>query len=87
MSEAAAFEVKSFLRSLTHRPGVYRMLDAKHKVIYVGKARDLKKRVSSYFHRSQSVPKTVAMRAQVARVEFTVVNTEADSGPGLPLSS
>ena len=74
-----AFDQKAFLRSLTHRPGVYRMLDAKHKVIYVGKARDLKKRVSSYFHRSQTAPKTVAMMAQVARVEVTVVNTEAEA--------
>ena len=73
------FEIKSFLRSLTHRPGVYRMLDAKHKVLYVGKARDLKKRVSTYFHRSQTAPKTVAMMEQVARVEVTVVNTEAEA--------
>jgi excinuclease ABC subunit C len=76
---SSSFEVKSFLRSLTHRPGVYRMLDAKHKVIYVGKARDLKKRVSTYFHRSHSSVKTEAMMAQVARVEVTVVNTEAEA--------
>ena len=61
MNEQAPFEVKSFLKSLTHRPGVYRMLDAKHKVIYVGKARDLRKRVSSYFQRTQMAPKTAAM--------------------------
>ena len=73
------FEIKAFLRSLTHRPGVYRMLDAKHKVIYVGKARDLKKRVSSYFQRSQSSVKTAAMMALVDRVEVTVVNTEAEA--------
>ena len=79
MSDPAEFEVKSFLRSLTHRPGVYRMLDAKHKVIYVGKARDLKKRVSSYFHRSQTAAKTVAMMEQAARVEVTVANTEAEA--------
>ncbi len=79
MSDEAPFEVKPFLRSLTHRPGVYRMLDAKHKVIYVGKARDLKKRVSSYFHRTQAAPKTVAMMEQVARVEVTVANTEAEA--------
>ena len=79
MNDEAAFEVKSFLRSLTHRPGVYRMLDAKHKVIYVGKARDLKKRVSSYFHRAQAAPKTIAMMEQVARVEVTVANTEAEA--------
>ncbi len=79
MSDDTAFDSKSFLRSLTHRPGVYRMLDAKHKVIYVGKARDLKKRVASYFHRTQSVPKTAAMMDKVARVEVTVTNTEAEA--------
>ena len=78
MSESP-FEIKPFLRSLTHRPGVYRMLDAKHKVIYVGKARDLKKRVSTYFQRSQASVKTEAMMALVARVEVTVVNTEAEA--------
>ena len=79
MSDEAPFEVDSFLKSLTHRPGVYRMLDARHKVIYVGKARDLKKRVSSYFHRAQAAPKTVAMMEQVARVDVTVANTEAEA--------
>jgi len=79
VSEAAPFEVKTFLKSLTHRPGVYRMLDEKHKVIYVGKARDLKKRVSTYFHRTQTSPKTAAMMALVARVEVTVANTEAEA--------
>ena len=73
------FEVKPFLQSLTHRPGVYRMLDAKHKVIYVGKARDLRKRVSSYFQRSHMSVKTAAMMEQVAKVEVTVVNTEAEA--------
>jgi len=67
------------LRSLTHRPGVYRMLDAKHKIIYVGKARDLKKRVSSYFSGTQSTPKTAAMMEQVVRVEVTVANTETEA--------
>ena len=79
MIDNVPFEVKPFLRSLTHRPGVYLMLNAKHKVIYVGKARDLKKRVSSYFHRTQEAAKTAAMMAQVARVEVTVANTEAEA--------
>ena len=79
MSDERAFEEKSFLRSLTHRPGVYRMLDAKHKVIYVGKARDLKKRVSSYFNRSHDSVKTAAMMELVANVEVTVTNTEAEA--------
>lgn len=79
MNDEAPFEVRSFLKSLTHRPGAYLMLDAKHKVIYVGKARDLKKRVSSYFHRTQVAPKTLAMMEQVTRVEVTVANTEAEA--------
>ena len=79
MSDDRTFDSKPFLGSLTHRPGVYRMLNAKHKVIYVGKARDLKKRVSSYFHRAQQAPKTAAMMELVDRVEVTVTNTEAEA--------
>lgn len=79
MNEEPSFDVKSFLRSLTHRPGVYRMLNAKHKIIYVGKARDLKKRVATYFHRTQSSPKTTAMMQAVVDVEVTITNTEAEA--------
>ncbi len=79
MNEETGFDAPAFLRTLTHRPGVYRMLDAKHRVIYVGKARDLKKRVSSYFQRSHASIKTAAMMEQVARVEVTVANTEAEA--------
>ena len=73
------FDLQSFLKTLTHRPGVYRMLDEKHKVLYVGKARDLKKRVSTYFQKSVNEAKTAAMVAQVAKVEVTVTNTEAEA--------
>lgn len=79
MSNDAPFEIKPFLRTLTHRPGVYRMLDAKYKIIYVGKARDLKKRVPSYFNRTHDAPKTAAMMELVVRVEVTVANTEAEA--------
>ena len=79
VSDEAPFEIKPFLRSLTHRPGVYRMLNAKHKVIYVGKARDLKKRVSSYFTKTHTDAKTAAMMKLVERVEVTVANTEAEA--------
>jgi excinuclease ABC subunit C len=73
------FDAGDFLRKLTHRPGVYRMMNAAHEVIYVGKARDLKKRVASYFTRAQQGQKTAAMVAQVASVEVTVTNTEAEA--------
>ena len=79
MNDDGPFEAKPFLRSLTHRPGVYCMLNAKHKVIYVGKARDLKKRVSSYFNRTQASAKTSAMIELIANVEVTVTNTEAEA--------
>ncbi len=73
------FDFDSFLKTLTHRPGVYRMLDAKHRIIYVGKARDLRKRVTTYFQKSVNEAKTAAMVAQVAKVEVTVTNTEAEA--------
>lgn len=73
------FDPIAFVRSLTHRPGVYRMLNARAKVIYVGKARDLRKRVSSYFQRAHTDAKTAAMLKSVADVEVTVTNTEADA--------
>ena len=73
------FDPKSFLRSLTHRPGVYQMLNAKHKIIYVGKAGDLRKRVSSYFQRTHADAKTASMMELVANVEVTVTNTEAEA--------
>lgn len=76
---AGGFDVSSFLRQLTGRPGVYRMLDASGGILYVGKARNLKRRVSSYFSRKAAGAKTLAMVAQVARVEVTVTQTEDEA--------
>ncbi len=73
------FDVRAFLGTLTHRPGVYRMLNAKGSVIYVGKALDLKKRVSSYFQKNHSDAKTTLMMQRLASVEVTVTNTEAEA--------
>jgi len=73
------FDPKSFLKSLTNRPGVYRMLNAKGKIIYVGKAGSLKKRVSSYFNRNVTDAKTAAMMQVVANVEVTVTNTDTEA--------
>lgn len=73
------FDAKSFLESLTTRPGVYQMLDASGKVIYVGKARNLRKRVATYFTAKDASPKTRAMVAQIRDVQVIVTRTEAEA--------
>ena len=70
---------RRFLASLTHRPGVYRMLAAGGDILYVGKARDLRKRVATYFGSKAHHPKTQALMAQTVRVEVTVTGTEQDA--------
>jgi len=75
----SAFEPEAYVASLTHRPGVYRMLDARGRVIYVGKARDLKRRVSSYFSGKATDAKTMALVRLVAGIEITVTRTEAEA--------
>ena len=77
---AANFDAVEFLRTLTYSPGVYRMFDTTDKVIYVGKARNLKKRVSSYFgERAQMTDKTRALMTHVRRVEVIATHTEGEA--------
>jgi excinuclease ABC subunit C len=78
-SPAGHFDIGGFLKQLTARPGVYQMLDANGALLYVGKAGNLKRRVSSYFSRAARDAKTMAMVAQVARVEVTVTQTEDEA--------
>lgn len=78
-TDNGAFDARAFLRTLSSRPGVYRMLNAAGEVIYVGKARNLVKRVSSYFLRSVSAPKTRALVSQIANIEVTVTHTENEA--------
>ena len=73
------FDAKDFLRTLTHAPGVYRMLDPSGDILYVGKARDLKKRVTTYFTKSKLGPRTHKMIGQTRRVEVTVTATEGEA--------
>lgn len=73
------FDSAAFLKNLTGRPGVYRMIDASGTVIYVGKAKNLKNRVSSYFRKTGLTAKTRVMVAQIAAIETTVTHTENEA--------
>jgi excinuclease ABC subunit C len=73
------FDSAALIAGLPHRPGVYRMLNAKGDVLYVGKAGDLRKRVSSYFQKSDHGPRIQLMLAQVSAVEITVTRSEAEA--------
>ncbi|MBK8118796.1 MAG: excinuclease ABC subunit UvrC [Sulfuritalea sp.] len=74
-----AFDSREFLASLTEAPGVYRMLDAKACVLYVGKAKNLKKRVASYFNKSGHSPRIALMLQQVAAMEATATRSETEA--------
>lgn len=73
------FDAKSFLKSVTSQPGVYRMYDAGDTVIYVGKAKDLKKRLSSYFRGNLGNRKTEALVDSIHHIDVTVTHTETEA--------
>ncbi len=76
---ADAFEPERFLQTVTTRPGVYRMLGGDGNVLYVGKARNLKKRLASYFRASGLPAKTRALMGHVQHIEVTVTGTEGEA--------
>ena len=73
------FDSKAFLKTVTSQPGVYRMYDAGGTVIYVGKAKDLKKRLSSYFRSNLASRKTEALVSLIQNIDVTVTHTETEA--------
>ncbi len=73
------FDAKAFLADVPHLPGVYRMYDAKNTIIYVGKAKDLKKRLSSYFRSQLASKKTEALVANIHHIETTITHSETEA--------
>ena len=74
-----AFDHKEFLKSLTTRPGIYQMYDADGALLYVGKAKNLRNRVGSYFRASGLTAKTMALVNRIAEIQVTVTSTEVDA--------
>lgn len=74
-----SFDSISFLKTVTNQPGVYRMYNTEAEVIYVGKAKDLKKRLSSYFRKKIDSEKTRALVSHIDKIDVTVTHTETEA--------
>ena len=76
---SAPFDSSAFLATCSGRPGVYRMFDGEAKLLYVGKASNLKKRLASYFRKTGLAPKTAALVVRIAQVETTITANETEA--------
>ncbi|SEH06376.1 excinuclease ABC subunit UvrC [Candidatus Venteria ishoeyi] len=79
-SSPLSFDAKPFLSTVSQKPGVYQMWDATDEILYVGKAKNLKNRLSSYFRSpAGQTPKTRALVARIARIDVTITHTETEA--------
>ena len=72
-------DLKKEIKKFPSLPGIYRMINDKNEIIYIGKAKDIKKRVTSYFGKNHASPRTKMMVSNINSIEFTVTNTEAEA--------
>ena len=79
MTITAQFNPQEFLKTVSHQPGVYRMYDAKEVVIYVGKAKDLHKRLTSYFRKTVDREKTRVLVSHIAHIDVTITHSETEA--------
>ena len=77
--DSTKFDSEHFLKTLTQKPGVYQMIDRQDNCIYVGKAKNLKKRVSSYFNKTDKDAKKQLMLSHVQRIDIVVTHTEGEA--------
>ena len=73
------FDPSAFLSTCSGRPGVYRMFDSEARLLYVGKAKNLKKRLASYFRKTGLAPKTAALVGRIAQIETTITANETEA--------
>ena len=71
--------LKSILRNIPELPGVYQFYDNSNEIIYIGKSRNLKKRVSSYFQKQPDSPRIALLVKNIFDIQFTVTNTETEA--------
>jgi len=77
--DSSQFDAKAIIKSLPNKPGVYRMLSDTDEILYVGKAKNLKNRVGSYFRSRGLTAKTLALVAKIANIEVTITHSETEA--------
>lgn len=79
MQQVTEFDPSAFLATASNKPGVYRMFDVKGELLYVGKAKSLKKRLASYFRKTGLSPKTAALVARIQQIDTTITANETEA--------